>query len=88
MTNWLKNIVNKVFGSKPATEVPAANINAAPKHEAEVIYESPAKVIKAAPKAKAKSKAKAAPKAKAKAKATPKKTATKKTAAKKPKASA
>ena len=82
MTNWLKNIVNKVFGSKPAAEVPAANINAAPKQEAEVIYESPAKVIKAAPKAKAKSKAKA------KAKATPKKTATKKTAAKKPKASA
>jgi hypothetical protein len=76
MTNWLKNIVNKVFGSKPAAEVPAANINAAPKQEAEVIYESPAKVIKAAPKAKAK------------AKATPKKTATKKTAAKKPKASA
>tara|TARA_B110000503_G_scaffold53887_1_gene86543 strand:- start:936 stop:1082 length:147 start_codon:yes stop_codon:yes gene_type:complete len=47
MTNWLKNIVNKVFGSKPATEVPAANINAVPKQEAEVIYESPAKVIKA-----------------------------------------
>ena len=59
MINWFKNIVNKVFGSKTTTEVPAANINAAPKHKAEVIYESPAKVIKAAPKANAKAKAKA-----------------------------